>query len=289
MKPAPFDYIRPESSDELCALLAEYGDEAAILAGGQSLMPQLNLRLRRPRVLLDLAGCNELDHVTAGVGEVVIGARVTQGRLEREPVVAESLTLVRQALPYIGNPQVRNRGTLCGSLAHAHPSAELPLCLLALGGSVELCSMQGTRRLAASEFLLGAFSTARRPDEFVRAATLPRDSHGFGYAFHEASVRSSGAAIIACAAVATPRLLRLAIAGATPRPSLHELPWPAPTELEPALRELARHCPAQDDGLASADYRRQLIWRIGIAVARRAQQAGSALLAQTQPSKGANA
>lgn len=149
--------------------------------------------------------------------------------------------------------------------------------------------MQGTRRLAASEFLLGAFSTARRPDEFVRAATLPRDSHGFGYAFHEASVRSSGAAIIACAAVATPRLLRLAIAGATPRPSLHELPWPAPTELEPALRELARHCPAQDDGLASADYRRQLIWRIGIAVARRAQQAGSALLAQTQPSKGANA
>lgn len=279
MKPAPFDFIRPGSSDELAAVLAEYGGAAAILAGGQSLMPQLNLRLRRPRVLIDLAGCADLGRITLREGQLIVGAAVTQSRLEHDPRVLGAVALLGQALPHIGNPQVRNRGTFCGSLAHAHPAAELPLCMLLLDGSVELRSLRGTRQLSADAFFRGAFTTACQPDEFVAAAMLPRDSCEAGYAFDEVSLRSSGGAIIACAAMATPHRLRLGIAGAAPRASLHELPGIPADALADAVADLAHRIEPISDMVASASYRRQLIRHVGYQVLLRARRALAGALA----------
>lgn len=266
MKPAPFDYIRPEGCEELCSLLAEYADDAAILAGGQSLMPLLNLRQRRPKLLIDISGCHELDAMSGNDQAFVIGANVTQRQLEFAPMLRRDLPLLSLALPHIGNPQVRNRGTFCGSLAHAHPSAELPLCLLALDGTVELQSQRGHRRLAAADFFLGAFSTARQADEFVRSATLPRAAVETACAFDEVALRSSGQAIIACAAVAKQQSLRLAIAGASPRPHLRDLPISSAADLPGTLAGLAQEIAPVDDALASAAYRRHLIVHIGTAV-----------------------
>lgn len=266
MKPAPFDYIRPEGCEELCRLLSQHAEDAAVLAGGQSLMPLLNLRQRRPKLLIDISGCHELDAICGNETELVIGANVTQRQLETTPMLRRDLPLLGLALPHIGNPQVRNRGTFCGSLAHAHPSAELPLCLLALDGTVELQSQRGSRRLPASDFFLGAFSTARQPDEFVRSATLPRAASDTAYAFDEVALRSSGQAIIACAAVAKQASLRLAIAGASPRPYLRDLPMLSAADLPQALSDLLQEIAPVDDAVAAAAYRRHLIVHIGTAV-----------------------
>lgn len=272
MKPAPFDYIKPESSEELCELLANYAGDAAILAGGQSLLPLMNLRQRRPRLLLDLAGCHELYALVESDREISIAANVTQRHLELTPALQRGVSLLRQALPFIGNPQVRNRGTFCGSLAHAQPSAELPLVLLTLDGTVELQSARGIRRIAAADFFRGAFSTACQPDELIRSASLPRDSADAAYAFDEVALRSSGQAIIACAAVATHRSLRLAIAGASPRPFVQNLPSLPSDELAMAVAEIVREIAPIDDALATAAYRRQLIVSVGTAVVQSAER-----------------
>lgn len=272
MKPAPFDYIQPECCEELCALLSDYADDAAILAGGQSLLPLMNLRQRRPRLLIDLAGCRELAGLDESAHEIAIGANVTQRRLELDPAVRQGISLLRQALPHVGNPQVRNRGTLCGSLAHAQPGAELPLVFLALDGSVDLQSTRGTRRVPASDFFCGAFTTVRQPDELIRAAYLPRDSADAAYAFAEVAVRSSGQAIIACAAVVTQMRLRLVVAGACPKPVLRDLPSCAGADLAMAVADFARELAPVDDGLATAAYRRQLIKNLGTAVLQSAQR-----------------
>ena len=142
MKPAPFDYVRAETLDEALAVLAAEGGDARIIAGGQSLMAMLNTRLAKPKVLIDIMRLKELDRIDATPGTVTIGAGVRQQALLRWPSLAEKLKLVALALPWTGHVQTRSRGTICGSIAHADPSAELPLALLALNGDVHLRSGQ---------------------------------------------------------------------------------------------------------------------------------------------------
>src|ERR1700752_3747385 len=152
MKPRPFDYIRPDTVEEALALLAEYGDDARILAGGQSLVPMLNLRIVEAQALIDISRIAALD-VIRDLGEAIeIGAAVTQNKLHAWPQLAEKLPLVAAALPHVGHFQTRNKGTVCGSIAHADPSSELPLALAVLGAAVVLKSKRGERVLAASEF-----------------------------------------------------------------------------------------------------------------------------------------
>jgi CO/xanthine dehydrogenase FAD-binding subunit len=147
MKPAPFDYVRAETVEEVLAVLASEGSDAQIIAGGQSLMPMLNTRLAKPKVLIDIMRLKELDRIDAASGAVTVGAGVRQRALLGWPPLAEKLGLVALALPWTGHVQTRSRGTICGSIAHADPSAEMPLALLALGGEVHLrtASKQGVR------------------------------------------------------------------------------------------------------------------------------------------------
>ncbi len=143
MKPRPFDYVRPDTIDEAVAVLAEYGDDARILAGGQSLMAMLNLRLADPAVLVDIARIPELDTIRDLGNKIEVGAAVTQNRLLAWPELAKKLPLLAAALPFVGHFQTRNKGTVCGSVAHADPSSEIPLSLAVLEGEVVLRSQTG--------------------------------------------------------------------------------------------------------------------------------------------------
>src|SRR5579863_2792933 len=164
MKPAPFAYRRAASLDELFAILREFGDEAQILAGGQSLMPMLNMRIARPQVLADINRIAEIDYLRRQDGIVELGALVRWRGLEDWPEAASALPLVAAALPLIAHPAIRNRGTIGGSLALADPAAELPAVALALGGEMVFASAGARRVVAAEDFFLGLYRTALAPE-----------------------------------------------------------------------------------------------------------------------------
>ncbi|MBN8966445.1 MAG: FAD binding domain-containing protein, partial [Rhizobiales bacterium] len=173
MKPRPFDYARPETIDEAVALLAEYGDDARVLAGGQSLMAMMNLRLADPAVLIDIARVEEMRHIRDLGDKIEVGAAVIQNRLLAWPELKAKLPLLAVALPWVGHFQTRNKGTVCGSIAHADPSSEIPLSLATLEGEVVLRSARGERVLKAGEFQLDMLTTAREGDELITAVRFP--------------------------------------------------------------------------------------------------------------------
>ena len=186
MKPAPFDYVAARSLDEALALLADFGGDAKLLAGGQSLIPVLNFRLAQPAKLIDLNRVPDLDFVRAQPdGSLRLGALVRHRRLERDPVIARHAPLVHETAPHIAHPQIRNRGTLGGSLAHADPAADWPLVMAAWGASVEIAGEQGIRRVAADVFMSGAYVTALGEGEMLAAVHLPRLSHQARWAYRK--------------------------------------------------------------------------------------------------------
>ncbi len=273
MKPASFDYLRPDTPDEAVAALAEFGGDARILAGGQSLMAMLNMRLARPKVLVDIGRLAPLSEIRVEKGALVIGAAVTQAVLEARATLRDEAPLLALALPWVGHYQTRSRGTICGSIAHADPSAELPLCLLTLRGEVVLRSRRGRRNVAADDFLLGILSTARRDDEMIEAVRFPLHRQGSGTAFREVAQRHGDFAIVACAALASKEGIRFAVGGVAPRPMAWD--WPAALDgaaLDDALNDFAWELGAVDDNHASARYRRELVRRIGRAVIEEAKQ-----------------
>ncbi len=173
MKPRPFDYVRPDTIDEAIEILAEHGDDARVLAGGQTLLAMLNLRLVAPEVVVDITRIAELDAIREVDGRIEVGAAVTQNRLLDWPALAQKLPLLAAALPFVGHFQTRNKGTVCGSVAHADPASEIPLALAVLDGEVVLRSKRGTRVLPAGEFQQGMLATARAPDELITAVRFP--------------------------------------------------------------------------------------------------------------------
>ena len=173
MKPRPFDYARPDTVDEAVALLAEHGDEARILAGGQSLMAMMNLRLADPAMLIDIARIAELTHIRDLGDKIEVGAAVTQNKLLAWPDLKKKLPLLAVALPFVGHFQTRNKGTVCGSVAHADPSSEIPLSLATLEGEVVLRGKRGERVLKAKDFQLDMLTTAREGDELIVAVRFP--------------------------------------------------------------------------------------------------------------------
>ena len=197
MKPVAFDYYRPEVVSEALALLSEMGDEAAVLAGGMTLGPMLNLRMVRPRAVIDISRIQALKAISERSNIVVTGAGVVQGDALRSDVIAREVPLLVMALPWVGHFQTRNRGTLGGSVAHADPSAEIPLALVVCGGTVLLQSRRGQRRVPAREFFVGALTTERRPDEIVTALEWPRAAPDAGHAFTEIAQRHGDFAIAA--------------------------------------------------------------------------------------------
>jgi CO/xanthine dehydrogenase FAD-binding subunit len=200
MKPAPFDYVRPDSLAEACEVLA--GDEdARIIAGGQTLIPMLAMRLARPSRLVDVLRLTELRGIRAEDDAIVIGAATRQVEVERNEIVQRGLPLLARALPWVGHPPTRNRGTVGGSIANADPSAEIPLIAVTLGADIEIANASGRTGLPADEFFIGPMLTAVMPGDCVAAVRFPVWSHPHvGTGFHEVSARQSDFALVAAAA-----------------------------------------------------------------------------------------
>jgi len=204
MKPAPFRYVPAESLASALALKAEHGDDARFLAGGQSLIPAMNFRLAQPAMLVDVNPLRDLDYVRpAGNGGVRIGALTRTRTLERDALVAERQPLVHEAVPHVAHPQIRNRGTLGGNLAHADPASELPAVMLSLGARLRARSSRGERWIAAQDFFVGVFTTALRADEMLVEVELPAAPPRTGTCFMEVARRRGDYAMMGIAAVVT--------------------------------------------------------------------------------------
>ena len=194
MKPAPFDYHAPTTVDEVVALLHERGDEAKVLAGGQSLIPMLNLRLARFATLVDIGRVASLRRLERVNGHVVVGSMVRQRELE-----ACDVALLAAATPLIGHFQIRNRGTLGGSIAHADPAAEYPAVALALDAELDIAGPAGARTVPAAEFFVGTWETALADDEVLVAVRFPVWGEGSGFSVEEVARRHGDFAIAGCA------------------------------------------------------------------------------------------
>jgi len=268
MKPAPFDYVRAETLAEAHDVLAAEGGDAAVIAGGQTLVPLLSMRMARPKVVLDIMHVRELGGIRLVDDAVRTGASVRQAELLTWRDLAARQPLLAQALPWVGHAQTRARGTVCGSIALADPSAELPLCLLALGGEVILSSKAGRRTVTADDFFTGLMSTARNDNELIEAVSFPCARAGEGFAFREFARRHGDFAIVACAAVARDKGVTLAIGGVADRPVVRDFDGAS----DDALHAFASELDARDDLHATAGYRRMLVCKLGAQTIAEAQQ-----------------
>ncbi len=263
MKPARFDYHRAQTLAEVHETLAGEGAEAVIMAGGQTLVPLLSMRMARPAVVVDIMRVPELAGISVAGGAIRVGASVRQAELLDWPELARHQPLLALALPWVGHAQTRARGTVCGSAALADPSAEIPLMLVALDGEIELSSARAKRRVGAEDFFKGLMSTAREDDELVEAVRFPCARPGSGHAFHEFARRHGDFAIVACAARADAENARLAVGGVADCPTARDFGVLEGTDLDEALDDFARDLEARDDLHADAAYRRELVRRMG--------------------------
>lgn len=203
MKPSRFRYVKPASLDEAFDVLEEYGDGARVLAGGQSLLAGLGMRLAAPEVLVDINGIDGLSGISLQASHVVIGARTRHVEVLNSPIVAQHLPLIAEAITHVAHVAVRNRGTFGGSLAYADPAAELPACTVAHGGTVVLVGREGRREVAAEDFFLGIMETALRPGELILEIRLPVQRPGQRHVFAELSRRHGDFALVGLAGLLT--------------------------------------------------------------------------------------
>jgi len=272
MKPPRFDYHAPASVDEALALLARHGDGARVLAGGQSLMPMLNFRLARPAHLVDINRVRGLDGIAAAAdGGLRLGALVRQRALERSPAVVERSPLIAQAMPFVGHPQIRTRGTLGGSLAHADPAAELPAVMVALDARLAVRSADGERTVKAEDFFVAALTSALRPRELLVEIALPAWPARAGACLREVAIRRGDFALGGAAAtlaldghgrVASARVVCFGV-GPTPlRVPAAEASLvggaPSPAAFAEAGRLASAAADPHEDIHASAGYRKRL-------------------------------
>jgi len=196
MKPVRFEYYDPRSLQEALEILDAHQDDGKVLAGGQSLMPLLNMRLARPKVVVDINRIENLNYVRAANGVIVIGANARQRALHDQPLVAERIPLLREAAYYIAHPQIRSRGTICGSLAHADPAAELPALAVALDAELVLTGPKSTRTVSSNAFFLSFFTTDLRPNEILTEARFPAPPKDMAWSILEVSRRHGDFALV---------------------------------------------------------------------------------------------
>lgn len=284
MKPAAFEYHRARSLGDALEHLDRCGDEAKVLAGGQSLAPLLNMRLARPAVLVDINRLPGLDRIAVVDGSLEIGALVRHRAVERDPAVAEHVPLLAEATPWIGHPAIRNRGTLGGSLCHADSAAELPAVAVALRATIVVQGTGGTRTVPAAEFFTGAFTTTLAPNELLVGTRWPRRSTSTGSAWDEFALRAGDYALVGVAALV--RIdesghcgsATLVCSGVGNRPvaltqstaALIGRPLSASVVAD-AAEAAAREVEPSSDLMASARYKRRLL---GVLVARALTTAG---------------
>ncbi len=196
MKPARFDYYDPRSVDEALKLLNDQPGECKVLAGGQSLMPLLNMRLVRPKVIVDINRIEELHYVRPWDGGIAVGAGVPMRAIEQEPLFAERLPILCEAAQHVGHPQIRSRGTLCGSLAHADSAAELPALAVALNAELVATGVNGSRTIPSEEFFVSYFTTSLMPNEILTEVRFPAPPRNMAWSFLEVSRRHGDFALV---------------------------------------------------------------------------------------------
>ncbi len=199
MIPAPFEYVRADSADEAISLIGQHGDEAKFLAGGHSLLPLMKLRLAQPSVLVDIGRVSDLSYIRDAGDHIAIGALTRHMDVENSPVLAEHVPLLAHAAGHVGDPQVRHRGTIGGSIAHSDPASDLPATTLALGATYVAQGPNGTREIAAGEFFHGFLQTALEPDEMLTEIRVPK-MNGAGWSFQKFNRRAQDWAIVGVAA-----------------------------------------------------------------------------------------
>jgi carbon-monoxide dehydrogenase medium subunit len=270
VKPSPFAWSAPVSVPEALALLAQVGGDGKVLAGGQSLLPILNMRLAAPAHLVDINRLAELAYVRATDGSVVVGALARHAAVERDGPAHDVQPLLRQALGLVAHPVIRNRGTTVGSIAHADPSGEMTAVLALTGGSVQVASEAGERDVPAAEFFAGPLESSLVPGELAVAATFPAFPVGSGTAFVEVARRHGDYAVCGLAAVVTVTdgvvsAARAAYVSVAPTPLVLDL-TEAVAGAEPAVADWAtagdlawQQAEPEPDIHASADYRRHLV------------------------------
>jgi len=271
MKPAPFSYLRAQTVGDAIQALGEHGEEARIIAGGQSLMAMLNMRLTEPGLLIDISRIGDLKRIEVDDRKVRVGAAVTQGELAAHEGAMAALPILGEALTHVGHMQTRNRGTVCGSLCHADPSAEMPLLLATLGGSVSLEGPSGTRTLYAADFQTGMLTTAREADEVCISADFPRLPASARAGFREVARRHGDFAIVAMTCLVDGGNIRLGVGGVADTPVVEEWDSLSSGEVDDALNGLAWRLGGYDDIHASARYRRELVRRLGKALIEEAR------------------
>jgi carbon-monoxide dehydrogenase medium subunit len=262
LKPAPFGYAKARSVDDAVTLLARYGD-ARLIAGGQSLVATLNMRLSAPKLLIDINALDELRGIALDGDTLVLGALVRHAEAEHSADVARHTPLIARALPHIAHPAIRNRGTIGGSIAYADPAAELPACLLALGGEVEIAGPAGRRRVKADDFFKGLFETALGPSDVLTAVRVPVAQPENRYGFAELARRHGDYALVGLAAAARAegaalRDVRLAFFGVGATPVRARAAEAALEQGTDAVGALAQDLQPEDDVQASAAAKRHL-------------------------------
>jgi aerobic carbon-monoxide dehydrogenase medium subunit len=254
--PVGFDYARPDTVDGAVALLAEHGEDATVLAGGHSLLPVMKLRLAAPELVIDIGKLAELQYIRVDGDEVAIGAGTRHRAVEASDVLAAECPLLPAVARTVGDPQVRHRGTLGGSLAHADPASDLPAAVLALGGTVVLRGPRGERNVPITSFYTGVFSSVKEPDELIVEIRLPRTG-GVGWAYEKFTKRANDWAIVGVAVV--DGRVGLVNMGSTPlRASQTEAALVDGASIEEAAALADRLTEPPTDLAATAEYRRHL-------------------------------
>ncbi|HBU39546.1 MAG TPA: xanthine dehydrogenase family protein subunit M [Acidimicrobiaceae bacterium] len=269
VKPAPFDYVAAQSVDHALTLLA--GEvEAKLIAGGQSLMPLLNMRLGRTDLLIDIGHLEELNHIRIDEeGRLVIGASVTQADVQNHPDVLAGWPMLAAGIGEIGHPQIRNRGTICGSLAHNDPAAELPAIAMALDAVAEIHSVNGTRTVPVEDLFIGPFMTALAEDELLKQVVFPPQQEGAGWSFKEFATRPGDFATVGVAAqiallgenVSDVKIVVFGVAGSALRLDATEasiLGRPAERAIDIAVSELEMEIKPAEDIHSSHLFRKEL-------------------------------
>ena len=260
MIPAAFDYVRAGSADEAIALLGEHGDEAKLLAGGHSLLPMMKLRLAVPSVLVDIGRVTDLNYVNDGGDHIAIGALTRHRALETSDLLAAECPILAHVAGEVGDPQVRHRGTLGGSLAHSDPASDLPAAVLALGGTLVAQGPNGSREIAAGDFFTGYFESALADDEMLTEVRVPK-APGAGWNYQKFNRRAQDWAIVGAAAVTVNGGTNVALVnmGSTPiRAGAVEAALAGGASAADAAEQAAEGTDAPTDLNATPDYRNHL-------------------------------
>ena len=263
MKPCNFEYAKCFTISDVTQILNEFGDKAQILAGGQSLVSMLNMRIVNPEIIVDINFLKDIISIEEKDDTIVIGPLYRQLELENWNSLKAKLPLIDQAIHYVGHIQHRARGTVMGSICHGDPTSELPLCFLALNGKIHLKSKKGERTISAEDFYLGPLLTLKNSNELAIKLELPIRKENVGYAFDEVSEKYSDYAISSFAVVSDNNKIRFSLGGIPSKPTVIEWDIKNFKYIDDLLNDFAWMLNLEDDQHASAIYKRELIRKVG--------------------------